>query len=67
MERNWAEYFYPQGVSEEDKIALEAVRKAFRDAAVALQNEHPAGRYKSLVLTKLEEAAMFATKSFTHK
>lgn len=65
MERSWDEYFKMQGVTNEDAESLVEVREWFQKLALGLQEKLPEGRYKSLVRTKLEEAAMFATKSFS--
>ena len=68
MERPWNYYFEPKGItSDEDKGNLQEVRIRFIDMSEALEAKLPDGRYKSLVKTKLEEAAMFATKAFSHK
>jgi len=67
MEREWGYDFQPKEISDSDKPVLRDVRTAFETLANALQESLPDGRYKSIVRTKLEEAAMFATKSFSHK
>ena len=45
--------------TEEDALAHEQVRSAFKAIAITMSNL-PAGRERSLVLTKLEEASFFA-------
>ena len=45
--------------SDEDALAHEQVRSAFKDMARILSNLPP-GRERSLTLTKLEEASFFA-------
>lgn len=59
--------FFPQGIAEGDKFPLENVRTTFAKAYDVIDESLPDGRYKSMVKTKLEEAALFATKSFTHR
>jgi hypothetical protein len=45
--------------------AMEQMRACFRDIAEFLDSRLPQGRYKALVMTALEEAAMWANKSVT--
>jgi hypothetical protein len=67
MERNWSYDFEPKGFrNSEDEKKVEDIRQHFVDLADYLQDTLPGGRYSALVKTKLEEAAMFATKAFTH-
>lgn len=67
-ERDWTEFFEPKPIEEKFVEDLKTVRRQFQRLAETIQNEvnMPNGRYKSIVLTKLEEAAMFATKAFSH-
>lgn len=58
--------FNPRPIQESQKVALEQIRSAFEQVGARTLDLLPAGRYKSLVTTKLEEAAMFATKAFSH-
>lgn len=67
MEREWDYDFRSQVLTKEELEKLNLIRDGFAKLANHLQNELPDGRYKSIVRTKLEEAAMFATKSFSHK
>lgn len=60
--------FFSQGFkSQEDIEKSDLVRHAFAHLYDALETWLPEGRYKAMVKTKLEEAALFATKSFTHQ
>ena len=52
--------------TEEDALAHEQVRDAFKRVAVAMSNL-PAGRERALVLTKLEEASFFAHAAIGRK
>ena len=45
--------------TEEDALAHEQVRQVFKDVARTMSNL-PAGRERSLVMTKLEEASFYA-------
>ena len=54
----------PSQVQKED---LQRVRDAFEAVAHTMDTILPPGRYSSLVQTKLEEAAMFASKAVTHR
>lgn len=45
--------------SDEEALAHEQVRSAFKAIAITMSNL-PAGRERSIVLTKLEEASFFA-------
>lgn len=63
---SWAELFFPKNVKGEDVGKLTDVRNAFAECAAKLEHSLPEGRYKAMVKTKLEEAAMLSTKAFTH-
>lgn len=63
---SWAELFFPKVVKFEDVPHLSNVRNSFGTLADELERELPEGRYKAMVKTKLEEAAMLATKAYTH-
>ena len=54
-------------VNEEGQKIISSNREAFKLLASQLDKNLPSGRLKSLVLTKLEEAAMFATKAISHR
>ena len=43
------------------------VRECFSRHAGYMESICPEGRYRSIVMTKLEEAAMFAVKSISHE
>lgn len=45
---------------------IESIRQCFEVLDSNLGQLIPQGRYASIVRTKLEEAAMFATKAITH-
>ncbi len=51
-------------VGEQERV--EAVRSLFLDLALDLDRKLPDGRYKSLALTDLETASMYAVKALTH-
>lgn len=51
----------PEGI---EKIAR--IRKAFSDFLEGLEAHVPASRERSLAVTNLEQAAMWATKAVTH-
>lgn len=63
----WEWYFQPQSLDAEYTKCLENMREGFTELSKLLQLALPDGRYKSIVLTKLEETAMFATKSLSHR
>ena len=44
---------------------MASVRQAFKTLADAVDDSVPAGRYKALAFTALEEAAMWANKGIT--
>lgn len=46
---------------------IDDVRHIFVEAERELIRRIPKGRYASIVMTKLEEACMFATKAITHE
>ena len=52
--------------SEEDALAHEQVREAFKALAKTLSNL-PGGRERSIVMTKLEEASFFAHAAIGRK
>lgn len=58
--------FEPMEVDDDQAVEVERVRQAMRVCAAELYDLLPDGRSKSLALTKLEEAAMHATKAITH-
>lgn len=57
--------FYAQQVEPEYDETLHYLRSDFAKLGVALM-ELPDNRYRSLALTQLEAAAMWATKACTH-
>lgn len=67
VERSWSELFFAHKVSEQHTETLAEVRNAFAKLADHMQELLPAGRYKAIVRTHLEEAAAMATKAFTHE
>lgn len=61
------EAFYSKQMNDNQLVIAEMVRDRFAGLAQMLEASLYQGRYKSIVMTKLEEAAMFATKSITHE
>lgn len=59
--------FYSKTMNAEQRKLAEEFRDSFANLALQLSIGLPKGRYQSIVMTKLEEAAMFATKSITHE
>ena len=61
---------YPQydsaPLTQEQKESVHGIRIHFAMAHDAIMSQLPEGRYKAMVATKLEEAAMFATKAISH-
>lgn len=53
--------------SEEQIKAMAEARVVFTDAMTKLDAIMPAGRYKSLTMTSLEQAAMWANKGITRE
>lgn len=53
--------------SEEDISSHAMVRQAMKTAATILEHQLPDGRYKSLCMTSLEEAAMWGNKAVSDK
>lgn len=65
--KNIKDRFYPKSFkTEEDKAANEILRAHFGELADLVVRTVPDTRQRSLVLTKLEEAQMWATKAYTH-
>lgn len=60
----WTYYFVRR--EPKDFSTFVDVGGKFNDLAAYMSVTLPDGRYKSLVLTCLEQAAMWASKSFTH-
>jgi hypothetical protein len=54
-------------VNEDESMIIEATREQFAIFAQDMNNRLPDGRLKSIMMTKLEEACMFAIKSISHK
>jgi hypothetical protein len=54
-------------LEEGDKILVDKLRVAFSDLHGVIVNDAPKGRYQSLALTALEQAALWAIKSVAHK
>lgn len=56
------EYLKPTGMQMDN---MAAVRKAYADLYEIINRRVPVGRYKSLMITSLEESAMWANKGIT--
>ena len=54
-------------VNDEQSERIEDVKNAISFAMTDIDNNCPPSREKSLALTKLEEAAMWASKAISHK
>ncbi len=67
MAKAWCEKFAPNNIKAQHLEAFDKQKKLFVSFVSELELLLLDGRYKAIVLTKLEEAAMFATKSFTHE
>lgn len=65
--QRWDEKFFSKLVDSDYSETIATTKAGFGTLALDLETKLPNGRYKSLVLTKLEEAAMFATKAITHR
>jgi hypothetical protein len=65
-EPSWAERFFPKGIHPRHEKSMTAIRHSFAALATLLQAELPQNEYRRQVLSKLEVAAMLATKSFSH-
>ena len=59
--------FYSQPLTDEQVVIATQVRETFHHAAEAILNLLPEGRHKSLVLTNLEQASMWAIKAISHQ
>ena len=59
--------FYTKSISNDELEECIKVITRFGDFVNLLKDDLPDGRYKSLVLTHLEIAAMFSSKSITHE
>lgn len=58
--------FKPKELSQVELIPANIARNKTSDLARTYNELLPEGRYKSLALTALEEASMWATKAVTH-
>jgi hypothetical protein len=59
--------FFPQGFkSDDDKTRKEVVSDKFAEIEQYMLREFPSCRERSVALTHLETAAMWATKALTH-
>ena len=62
-----SERFYPKKMNDGQLVAAESFRDTFATVATRITDALPAGRCRSIALTKLEESAMFVTKAITHE
>lgn len=62
-----AKPFSTQPVSEHGALRMAVIRSAFTLTASSVEEACKAGRYRSLAMTALEEACMWAIKSITHE
>jgi len=63
-ERQMLREYVPQSANQ-SKLGL--IRRQFEQLAYFCKNELPEGREKSLALTNLEQASMWAVKAETHQ
>jgi hypothetical protein len=54
-------------VGEKEQTDIDFIARKIRDLAEYMNQYLPNGRLKSIAFTKLEECAMFSTKSISHK
>jgi len=54
-------------VGEQEQTDIDFIARKIKDLAEYMNQYLPDGRLKSIAFTKLEECAMFATKSISHK
>jgi hypothetical protein len=64
MHESTMKYLKP---SEEQLATMDTVRAVFADTLTLVDNLLPPGRYKSLAITAIEEAAMWANKAITRE
>lgn len=56
-----------QPVTEEEQAQIQKLREAFSALGNIIEELSPNGRGKSIAITHLETAAMWAIKAITHK
>lgn len=59
--------FKHKPVVHEQQVDMEIIRESFETLESDIEARCPAGRYKSLALTALEQAHMWANKSISHE
>ncbi len=57
----------PETLSDDDRARIAAVRELHKLVVKGLHEALPAGRYKALALTALEESATWAVRAVTHR
>ena len=61
------ERFLSRGMGEVDLGKSETIRNYFGLLAAEIEEQLPDNRYRSVALTNLEQASMWATRSLSHK
>lgn len=59
--------FDSKPVNDEQQFAISELRNQYKQLEVVIDAYCPPGRYKSLALTALEQAAIWSNKAITHE